>query len=232
LGYQTSENALNVSEKSGDSYSKAVAYNTHGSSCFYMGFFNDSKKYFKKGLYFSELSDIRSAKAIANIGLGDIYLNMKKYEKSIDQYLKGIVLLENSKISAFRILLCKLKIALAKVKNNEKDIDVDLLYSNVANIKPIARKASSKRILGEILFYLNDKYIKEAEDLLKQAINGHMQYGIKFSLAQDYLFYHKLNKQTGDKQKSYGNLIKSIEIFKECGADGWVKKSEEYLTVL
>jgi hypothetical protein len=38
-----------------------------------------------------------------------------------------------------------------------------------------------------------------------------------------------LFKRKGDKPKAKENLNKAIEIYKECGADGWMKKAEEEL---
>jgi hypothetical protein len=36
----------------------------------------------------------------------------------------------------------------------------------------------------------------------------------------------------GDQSKAKENLGRAIEIFKECGADGWVQKYEKDLAVL
>jgi len=36
----------------------------------------------------------------------------------------------------------------------------------------------------------------------------------------------------GDQPKAKENLSKAIEILKECGADGWIKKAEEELAAL
>jgi hypothetical protein len=38
-----------------------------------------------------------------------------------------------------------------------------------------------------------------------------------------------LFKRKGDTSKAKENLSKAIEIYKECGADGWVTKAEEAL---
>ncbi len=48
-------------------------------------------------------------------------------------------------------------------------------------------------------------------------------------LARYYAHYADLLTRKGDKSKAKENLTKAIEIFKECGADGWVKKYEEEL---
>ena len=44
-----------------------------------------------------------------------------------------------------------------------------------------------------------------------------------FELGQDYALYAELFKRKGDQSKAKENLNKTIEIIKECGADGWVE---------
>jgi hypothetical protein len=48
-----------------------------------------------------------------------------------------------------------------------------------------------------------------------------------WSLGGDYALYAELFKRKVDKSKAKENLTMAIDIFKECGADGWVKKYEE-----
>ena len=51
-------------------------------------------------------------------------------------------------------------------------------------------------------------------------------------LAGDYALYAELLKRKGEQPKARENLSKAIEIFKECGADGWVDKYEKELASL
>ena len=53
-----------------------------------------------------------------------------------------------------------------------------------------------------------------------------------WNLARDYALYAELFKRKGDLPKARENLSKAIEIFKECGADGWVEKYEKELASL
>jgi hypothetical protein len=53
-----------------------------------------------------------------------------------------------------------------------------------------------------------------------------------FHLGKDYALYADLFKRKGDLSKARENLGKAIEILKECGADGWVKKYEKELAAL
>jgi len=53
-----------------------------------------------------------------------------------------------------------------------------------------------------------------------------------WNLARDYALYSELLKRKGELPKAQEHLSKAIKIFKECGADGWVKKYEEELMQL
>jgi tetratricopeptide (TPR) repeat protein len=86
-----------------------------------------------------------------------------------------------------------------------------------------------QRYLSAILLNLDVKRLSEAEDLIKRAIEDDRKNGTRWSLAQDFAHYGELCKRKGDLPKAKENLSRAIEIFKECGADGWVKRSEEEL---
>ena len=79
---------------------------------------------------------------------------------------------------------------------------------------------------------MGEKYMSEAEDWLKGAIETHRQDDMMWYLARDFTLYADLQKRKGDMPKAKENLIKAIEIFEECGADGWVKKTEKELEAL
>jgi hypothetical protein len=72
----------------------------------------------------------------------------------------------------------------------------------------------------------------EAEKWIIQAIKADSKNGMSWHLGQDHAIYAKLCNRKGDLSKAQENLLKAIEIFKECGADGWVEKYEKELTKL
>jgi hypothetical protein len=55
---------------------------------------------------------------------------------------------------------------------------------------------------------------------------------MRWRLASDYALLTKLFKRKDVQVKAKENLNKAIEIFKECGADGWVNKYKEDLASL
>ena len=88
------------------------------------------------------------------------------------------------------------------------------------------------RYIGEILFHIDDQQMSEAEDWIKKAIETDKKNGTIWNLGRDYAHYAELFKRKGNQPKAKKNLRKAIEIFKECGADEWVKKAEKELTLL
>jgi tetratricopeptide (TPR) repeat protein len=100
------------------------------------------------------------------------------------------------------------------------------------NINVRVAKGWAARYIGEILFNIDDQHISEAEDWVKKAMELDKRNGTMWFLGGDYALYAKLFKRKGDKSKTKENLNKAIEIFKECGADGWVEKVEKELATL
>jgi tetratricopeptide (TPR) repeat protein len=86
--------------------------------------------------------------------------------------------------------------------------------------------------IGFILLNIDDQHIPEAEDWIKRSIETNQKYGMRWNLAQDYALYAEFYKRKGDPSKAKKTLNKAIEIFTECGADGWVERYEKELASL
>ena len=121
---------------------------------------------------------------------------------------------------------------LAKVMNNEKDVNLDKIFKCHGNIKFKLADGLILRCVAEILLNINDRHISEAEQWIKKAIKSHKRNGMMWHLARDYALYADLFKRKKDFPKVKENLTKAIEIFKECGADGWMEKYEKELAAL
>jgi hypothetical protein len=115
---------------------------------------------------------------------------------------------------------------------NERDIDLELLMRFVAKNKLKFHDGLIRRYFGEILLNIGGQHLSEAENLINEAIGCDKQNGMMFHLGNDHALYAKLLKRKNDIPKAKNNLGKAIEIFKECGADGWVEKYEKELAEL
>ena len=112
------------------------------------------------------------------------------------------------------------------------DIELEPLYGYQAANKMKVFEGYVRRYLSAILLNVDVKRLSEAEDLIQRAIEDDTGNGTRFSLAQDFAHYGELCKRKGDLTMAKEKLSKAIEIFKECGADGWVKKTEEALAAI
>ena len=89
-----------------------------------------------------------------------------------------------------------------------------------------------RRGIGDILLHMDSQNLSEAEDWIKKAIEADHKNGMMWHLARDYALYAELFKRKGDRSKARENLNTSIDILKDCGADGWVEKYEKELAEL
>jgi tetratricopeptide (TPR) repeat protein len=116
-----------------------------------------------------------------------------------------------------------------KILGGDVDIELEPLYRYQATNQAKAWEGYTQRYLSAILLNVDVERLPEAEDLIKSAIEADTRNGTRFSLAHDFAHYGELCRRKGDSAMAKEKLSKAIEVFKECGADGWVKRSEEAL---
>ena len=75
------------------------------------------------------------------------------------------------------------------------------------------------------------EHFDKAEDWLRQAIQTDEKDKMKWFLAGDHVVLSDLHERKGEKSKAEENLQTAINIFKQCGADGWVRRIERQLTM-
>jgi phage tail tape-measure protein len=76
------------------------------------------------------------------------------------------------------------------------------------------------------------QHLNEAEGWFKKAVKTAKRNGMMWNLGRDYALYAELFRRKGDQSNAKENLSKTIEILRECGADGWVQKYEKGLAEL
>ena len=157
---------------------------------------------------------------------------MGEYEKSQDCFAKGISLHRQYTYLPSWSNLFKIALAQAKVMNNEMDIDLPELSKWHKDNRVEMFNGWMARHIGEILLNIDEKHISEAEEWTKRAIEADTKNGTRLSLGHDHALYAELFKRKGDTAKAKENLTKAMEIYKECGADGWVTRTEEALAAI
>jgi hypothetical protein len=82
------------------------------------------------------------------------------------------------------------------------------------------------RYLGEIFLNMGTEHIVEAETWLRRSIDTDEHNKMKWFLAGDHVALADLFEHNGDEREAQETLRTAIGIFKECGADGWVSRTE------
>ncbi len=230
LGYQISEEALRIAEESGDIYSKAVAYACHGTSCYYRGFLEEAEQYLIEGSNFTEKNNMVAHNALANQWLGHVYCDLGKYQKAEHRYTKAIYVREHSRLAPSSAKLNKIALLRAKVLSGDKDISLELMYRYVRENKVRIYEGCMARYIGDILLHLDESFSAAAEEWIGKAIEADNRNGMSCDLGKDYALCGEFFKRKGQSSKAKEFLEKAIEIFKRCGADGWVQATEETLS--
>jgi class 3 adenylate cyclase/tetratricopeptide (TPR) repeat protein len=231
LGFKESHEALQIAEESGDTLSKAWAYTSNGYSCYCKGFLTEAEEYLVKGINFGERINDPGIHGF-RFFLGEIYLIVGKYDQAREVFQKAISLLEQHRILPSWLNMAKLALALVKILCGDVDIELEPLYGYLTANRLKFLQGYMQRYLSAILLNVDVKRLSEAEDLIKRAIEDDSRNGTIFSLAHDFAHYGELCKRKGDSAMAKEKLSKAIEIFKECGADGWVKRYEEALAAI
>ena len=115
---------------------------------------------------------------------------------------------------------------------NEKNVNLESIYSHEYESNYKIHDGWKARYLSEILLYIDDQHLFDSEAWIKKAIKADKKNGMMLHLGKNYALYAYLLNRKDDRSKAKENLCKAIEIFKECGADGWVDKYEKELVQL
>ena len=232
LAYQASNEALQIAEESGDIYSKALSYTAQGISCYGKGFFEEAVRHLLRGAHFCERINTPLWSSFARYILGDTCFDIGEYQESQNYYNEAASSLEQNSLMPSYSNLCKIGSARAMIMLNKKDINLESVYDYHEKNKYKVFDGWMARYIGEILLNINDQHISETEEWIKKAIEADSRNDMRWHLGRDYALYAEFFNRKGDQPKAKENLSKAIEILKECGADGWIKKAEEELAAL
>ena len=225
LQLKTTHEGLQIAEESGDIYPKAMAYVSHGVSCYAKGVIEEAEEYLLKGYEFCERINFPAWDGRAQYSLGDTFYEMGNFQRSKEHYEKGICAFERNRLFPSWVGWGKVALARSKVMNKEKDVNLESLYTISQNNKVKAAEGWIQRYIGEILLNIDDQHMSGAEHWIQKAIEADQRNRMMFHLGKDDALYAELFKRRADRLKAQENLGKAIEIFKECGADGWVDES-------
>ncbi len=229
LSYQIGDEALRIAEKSGDMHSKSMASVAYGIGCFCKGLLEEAKTMLVKAVHLCKTTGLLMWEGFAESTLGEACFEMGEYFEARDHHEKAVHVLERSRLLPSWVNLNTIAAARAALCGGEKDLDVKSMYTLVDENKTKIYGGLIRRYVGEILLNIGDQHFSEAQHWIEEAIEADERNGMRFHLGRDYAVYAELFKRKGDRVGAKEQLGKAIEIYRECGADGWVTKAEEEL---
>jgi class 3 adenylate cyclase/tetratricopeptide (TPR) repeat protein len=231
LAHNDSLQCLRVAEESGDIYYKTPAYISYGTLSYVRGDFDKAESYLLQALAFSEKSGHYTNWMTACQHIFELYISRKEYKKAQSYFEKVISILLPTKYRPSEIGFYKVGLARARALDFDQDIDLDEVLKYYSDIRSKVIKHRCSRYISEILLNI-DPHLSKAEDWIHKAIETDKKNSFMFYLGQDYVLYAEFLRKKGELSKARESLNKAVEIFKECGADGWVKKYVEQMASL
>jgi class 3 adenylate cyclase/tetratricopeptide (TPR) repeat protein len=232
LSYRTGYEAVTLAEQSGDILWIGNAYAIYGVSCYARGAFKEAIGHLLKGLDIVERFNYPFLLWLARSFLGETYLEMGDYELAKNQYRQSVELIDSARVLPSWSNLSRMALEKAQILSGEKNVEPKRLYRYVQDNRLKVFDGSTRRYLGEILSILDDQHTPEAQHWIEEAIEADKRNQTMFSLGRDYAVYAELFKRKGDRDNAKEQLVRAIDIYKECGADGWVTKAEAELARL
>ena len=232
LALQMSTEALQSATESGDVIAIQPAYTSQGMSYHHKGLFHEAEKNLLEGVAYYEKAIIPSWGAFAFGYLGFTYGDMEDYEKAEEYHKKCILINEDTRFTPSWLNVHKLFATRAKILNHQSVVDLHELNSLITaheNNRLAVCESFGARCIGEIYLHIDDDHMAEAETWIKRAIEANTGYGTKWNLARDHALYSNWFKKKGDIPEAKEQLNKAIDLFRECGADGWVTRTEKAL---
>jgi tetratricopeptide (TPR) repeat protein len=229
LASQEIAESLKMAEETDDIYAKGLAYSAYGFLLYIKGNLMEAEDYLLKGFrYLQKSNQIYFASWAAGC-LGEYFNARGDYQKAKFYFQKAKSLLVKSR-RLFPSLINRWEVSVAKTKILDKEDDVSLsevfeFYNS--NTLKICKGWIAKDI-GEMLLSINEENSAETEDWIMKAAEADEQNGLEWHLACDYALYAEFAKRKGDLSQAREKLGQAIDIFKQCGADGWVEKFEKH----
>jgi len=225
-GFRATERSIELAEKSGDVYSRGTAYASHGISCFYKGFFQEAEIQMEKGFQWRNAIPFLWY-GTAQIFLGLAHAEMGNFEKSKESLHLAISALADNDLNPSLVTLGRAALMRTKILNRERDFDGDFLRDIRCNLLTVT--GLLYWCLGDIYLHIGDDHIPEAEHWYRQAMETSEQKGTKFSGGLAAASFAEVFRRKGDHTQAKSNLGRAIDIFRQCGAVGWVRKYGEQL---
>jgi tetratricopeptide (TPR) repeat protein len=232
VGYPMSLEGLQTAEESGDAYSRVEAHMSMGLACLEKWQLENARNHFLEGCELCERFQFIALHLFSEWGVAEIYFLMAHYSESKEHYANALRILNLNSLYPSFARVCELAMARAMVLNHERVTNLDVLLTYIDKNRVKLHEGKLRRHLAEILLNLDEPRIHEAESWIHEAIMADRQNGLLFELAKDLIVCGELDQRKGDLLKAKEIVGEAIDIFRNCGADGWVERYEKELAKL
>jgi class 3 adenylate cyclase/tetratricopeptide (TPR) repeat protein len=227
----TCEDIVSIAEKSGDIYSKAISYSSLGYSGFQKGWLDQAEKHLEKSIVWSERSNFSYLVAGCRFNLGHIFFARQRYRESMDQFMAATHIWQRLGLGPSLVGYTEALVMLAGMMCGERNPEPELVFKVASENKLAYREGTIWRCLGMTLLQGENGTREEAQNALEKAIEADTRNGMRWSLAMDYLAYADLLGRNQSGKEARDNLGKALEVFEECGADGWAEEVKRRMTI-
>lgn len=221
--FVTSQEAITISEQTGDIFSKAFVYAIHGLSCYGKGYFDDAIEYSSMGAEYADKIGQHYWNQASHYILGEIYYQNNDYSKAQKHFETAIEYLTQHKNLPSLLHLNKLALTRILSVQNPNSIDLKHFYEIESANRVKLFEGYMAKYLAEILMNSNSRYFVEAENWINKAIAADTKNKMMFHLGKDHILYYEWLKRKKDRIEAIKSLKKAIKIFRDCGSDGWVE---------
>jgi class 3 adenylate cyclase/tetratricopeptide (TPR) repeat protein len=224
--------SIALAEESGDAYSKAEAYISHGCCCYHRNLLEEAESNLIYGNQFCQRSGFISMSLIAHAYLHMIYFHRGDYANAKLQFSEMMKTYEiHKQYPSYGRLHEVVQLGL-EVMNKDSQVDLSKIQSYAGMNKVKRGDGMLRRHIGEVLLHSKADYLEKAADWIHGAIEADTKNGLAFELGMDLASFSNVFRKRGDILNAKEMLGKAIKILQECGADGWVEKYEKELSVL
>ena len=231
LAYESSLESVRLAEENGDVFSKADAYTAFGYSSYTKGLLDEAEAHLKKGAALGENMG-NNMSILANFILGETLLTAGQHDEAQTYYRICMTQAKTSGLSPSGQNVAKVACALIDIINGGSKVNFEALRMYVHNNKLKVFEGWVRYHLAHALMLSGDSGVDESEILIKEAIDADAKNNMMWNLARDHTLYADFFKKRGDTFNAMKQLTIAIDIFRECGADGWVAKAERELAAL
>ena len=230
-GYETSEEALRIAKESGDTYSMAIAHAHHGFSCFLKGSLDQAEGLLLEGVALGERIRYLALLTEAHSNLGHLYLERGRFQEAVSHYERAARRLQLS-ILPSQARSNDIALRLARLKAGDEKIDIDPAFDCVAQNRLRSQEGWIRRLAAEVLMVKKEEDLPRADEYIAKAIELDRRNGTMWSLARDYLTQAEILVRRGEPRRAKEALRLAVQVFGECGADGWRQRTDERLAAI